>query len=323
MDGLVSLFAGDDVDAMRVVLDGFMEPGSLAVDASVPVTGQLRLAAVAGAERAADADLAMYLMEIEPNVEMRCVRREDAYTVCIQIDGRKDVTVDGSPIGAEHVVYSPGQELHSRFAGSRQWIFSASASAVDEAVRAQLGDEPGRRLIFDPVLHPDRPGIAAWMRLLTEYRQQTAAGLLARSPLAEHHLRHALVHGLLDIQPHTLAPPPALRGRESPSALRRAVEFCEQNAAEPITVVDIAQAGATGVRTLQRAFRHEFGTTPMSFVRRIRLDRARADLLLVRLGHADDTVTDVALRWGFTNLGRFSNAYRAAFGESPSAAARR
>jgi AraC-like DNA-binding protein len=39
--------------------------------------------------------------------------------------------------------------------------------------------------------------------------------------------------------------------------------------------------------------------------------------------HARETITEVAMRHGFPELGRFSVAYRALFGESPSATLRR
>ena len=43
----------------------------------------------------------------------------------------------------------------------------------------------------------------------------------------------------------------------------------------------------------------------------------------LRSGEAGDTVTDLALRFGFTNPGRFTQLYKAAFGESPLDALRR
>jgi AraC-like DNA-binding protein len=55
------------------------------------------------------------------------------------------------------------------------------------------------------------------------------------------------------------------------------------------------------------------GTTPMEFLRRVRLERAHRDLL-----HGEGTVTDIALRWGFPHLSRFARAYRAQYGVLPS-----
>ena len=59
------------------------------------------------------------------------------------------------------------------------------------------------------------------------------------------------------------------------------------------------------------------GTNPASYLRAVRLDRVRKDLL-----HAG-SVTDAATRWGFWHFGHFSNDYREQFGELPSETLRR
>src|SRR5262249_54434973 len=57
------------------------------------------------------------------------------------------------------------------------------------------------------------------------------------------------------------------------------------------------------------------GTTPLGWARRMRLARARQQLLAVR---TKGSVTGVALANGFTELGRFASQYRRQFGELPS-----
>ena len=64
--------------------------------------------------------------------------------------------------------------------------------------------------------------------------------------------------------------------------------------------------------------RMEIKTTLREVITRlkdIRLERARAELLA---GGDGVSVTTVAMAWGFTHLGKFSNDYRARFGELPS-----
>jgi len=57
------------------------------------------------------------------------------------------------------------------------------------------------------------------------------------------------------------------------------------------------------------------GTTPLGFLRRMRLARARQDLLQAG---PESSVTNIALGTGFSQLGRFAAEYRKAFGEPPS-----
>ena len=74
------------------------------------------------------------------------------------------------------------------------------------------------------------------------------------------------------------------------------------------------------VRSLQEGFRQWRNTTPNEFLRQTRLRLVREELL-----RADESmdVTSVALRHGFTHLGRFSGYYRQAYGELPGITLRR
>ncbi|MGV0851547.1 helix-turn-helix transcriptional regulator [Mycolicibacterium phlei] len=103
---------------------------------------------------------------------------------------------------------------------------------------------------------------------------------------------------------------------QQPALLRRAVQFIHENAHRDITLADIAAAVSVTPRSVQYAFRRNMGTTPLEYLRRVRLERAHRDLQ-----HADpsvDTVMAIAGRWGFTHAGRFSSFYKKTFGRSPS-----
>jgi AraC-like DNA-binding protein len=106
-------------------------------------------------------------------------------------------------------------------------------------------------------------------------------------------------------------------GPLTPASVRRAVSYIESHAAEPITATWIAEAARVTPRALQAAFRRHLDSTPMAYLRRVRLSRAHRDLL-----HADpttgDTVSAIAHRWGYLNLSHFAADYRAAYGRSPS-----
>jgi transcriptional regulator GlxA family with amidase domain len=65
------------------------------------------------------------------------------------------------------------------------------------------------------------------------------------------------------------------------------------------------------------AFRQHAGQGPMEFLREIRLDRVRAELL-ASAGVAAVGVREVAQKYGFLHLGHFAAQYRARFGERPS-----
>ena len=93
------------------------------------------------------------------------------------------------------------------------------------------------------------------------------------------------------------------------------------HAGKPIGVEDIADAARVGVRALQLAFRKHRGTTPLGYLRKVRLDRAHRDLQAADPTHGD-TVTAVANRWGFVHPGTFAVEYRRTYGRPPSATLR-
>jgi AraC-like DNA-binding protein len=105
-----------------------------------------------------------------------------------------------------------------------------------------------------------------------------------------------------------------------PGTVRRAERFIIDNASASITVSDVADHLGISLRSLQAGFRQWRETTPNAFLRRARLQLVRDEFL--RSGQ-DANVTTVALRHGFSHLGRFSALYRSAFGEDPSATLRR
>ena len=69
-------------------------------------------------------------------------------------------------------------------------------------------------------------------------------------------------------------------------------------------------------RTLQYAFHDIMGMSPLTYLIRLRLHRAREELRKAEVGSTK--VTDVAMNWGFWHFGEFSRAYKNCFGEKPS-----
>jgi AraC-like DNA-binding protein len=100
-----------------------------------------------------------------------------------------------------------------------------------------------------------------------------------------------------------------------PASLAHALEWLNSRLDEPVQLETLAAVADVRPRTLEAHFRTYLGTTPLGWVRRTRLARARQQLLTAG-GEAN--VTSVALANGFSQLGRFAAQYRRQFGESPS-----
>lgn len=107
---------------------------------------------------------------------------------------------------------------------------------------------------------------------------------------------------------------PERRDGAATPGVRRALDYIHAHADSEIGLADIAEAAHLSVSSLLRHFNTQLGMSPYSCLKTVRLDRARRDLL----ADSPEAVRDVALRWGFQNAGKFSQTYRAHFGELPS-----
>lgn len=111
-------------------------------------------------------------------------------------------------------------------------------------------------------------------------------------------------------------PGPRTAARSATPGLAAVVTYVAAHAGEPLTPQELARVGCMSVRTLHATFQQALGETPMSHLRRVRLDRVRAELL--QGDPARVRVTDVATAWGFGHQSRFAQQYRDRFGELPS-----
>ncbi|WFU12208.1 helix-turn-helix domain-containing protein (plasmid) [Rhizobium sp. CB3090] len=141
--------------------------------------------------------------------------------------------------------------------------------------------------------------------------------LFDRSPstLIEH-LLNAMMIMLLETVPNNYSGRLAkLASPAIPKHLKRAIEYMHANVASPMNTADIAEAAGTSIRSLQAAFQQFKGTTPLNYLRTIRLEGARNALM-------DPTtslsIAKIAQSWGFSHMGRFAALYRRSFGEMPS-----
>lgn len=138
-----------------------------------------------------------------------------------------------------------------------------------------------------------------------------------QSPLILGTAAQHLAATVLTALPSTAAfEPTTVDRRDSrPVLLRRAIAFIDENAHTDIALADIATAVYVTPRALQYMFRRHLGTTPMEYVRRVRLDLAHHEL--VANDRSNTTVSTVARRWGFSHIGRFAARYRKTYGCSP------
>ncbi|WP_170302766.1 helix-turn-helix domain-containing protein [Reyranella soli] len=102
--------------------------------------------------------------------------------------------------------------------------------------------------------------------------------------------------------------------------VERAQQYIGAHLDDAMTVGDVAAAAGVAHRTLYKHFHDTRGTSPMRYARDCRFAEVREALLQAC---PQDTVTTIAVQWGFCHLGRFSVEYRRRYGERPSETLRR
>jgi AraC-like DNA-binding protein len=140
----------------------------------------------------------------------------------------------------------------------------------------------------------------------------------AAQPLFASSAARLLVAVALATFPNNAVTDPTAEDRRDahPATLRRAVAFIDEHAHEDISIADIAAAAHVTIRAVQLAFRRHMDTTPTQYLRRVRLAHAHRDLTM---GDPErESVTAVAVRWGFAGASRFAAQYRQAYGALPS-----
>ena len=265
-------------------------------------------------------------MRFQDAVRLETAEAEN-YHIDIPISGRAIMRAGlGSPIyGTRQTagIFMPGRPVtidsEGRFA---QLSLMIPRAQLQLEVENLLGDGGARPLEFTAELDLTSPGAQLMIQALRmiDEASELRDGPLAH-PLATQRLEQVLMHGLLFAQPHNHS---AALASPSPAAgvrpVSRAVELLLGNPAHPWTVTELAVEVSLSVRSLQDGFRRSLDTTPMAYLRRLRLEKVHEELVAAEPDSV--RVTEVAARWGFVHLGRFAAAYRSQFGERPSDTAR-
>jgi AraC-like DNA-binding protein len=228
------------------------------------------------------------------------------------------ITDYGLDLAPGHIHFaSPGATHHMRTTGGADWG-AMSLPCEDLAVvgRAVIG----RELFAPTATRRLRPAPVLMSRLLFLHRE--AAGLAKTSPemLARPEVAHALEQKLLHAMIHCLMDGTGVEATRSSlrhtAALARLEDLLSANSDRPLYLAEICTAIGVSERTLRLCCQEQLGIGPIQYLWLRRMNLAHGALLLA--SSTATTVTDIATRYGFWELGRFAVAHRTLFGEAPS-----
>ena len=165
------------------------------------------------------------------------------------------------------------------------------------------------------------PPPAAMARL---QRLHMAAGQLAEeapeiiaNPDAARGLEQVLIEAMIGCLGEGEAREDSTAQRQHELIMRRFCRVLEENPDDPLFLPEICGAINVTDRTLRLCCQEHLGMGPKRYMLLRRMHLARRALREGAPSAA--TVTEIATRYGFWHLGRFTGAYRSLFGELPSA----
>ena len=168
------------------------------------------------------------------------------------------------------------------------------------------------------------PPPAAMVKL---QRLHAAAGHLAEeaseiiaNPDAARGLEQALIEALVACLAHQGGRGSSQAQGQHAIVMRRFRRVVEENPEQPLYIPEVCKAIGVSGRTLQTCCQEHLGMGPKRYLLLRRIHLARRALRQADPDAA--SVTDIATRYGFWQLGRFAGEYQSLFGESPSATLR-
>ncbi len=233
--------------------------------------------------------------------------------VCsIESGGLRTIAAPG-----ELLVLNPRQQAYKRWNGHcSQIMVQVDRATLERVLAAELGHECGEPLIFESAVH-DRL-IAQALSAVTQsvWRDFTQNPVLGQWRIARAFERNLLV-AFLGALRHNYSDELNLPATAAaPYYVKRAEDFIRANLRNRVEIEDLVVVAGVSSRSLYYGFRRWRGTTPMNYLRQVRLNVAHEELKRAR----DDgnNVTRIALGVGYDHLSRFSKDYKDRFGQSPS-----
>ena len=106
-----------------------------------------------------------------------------------------------------------------------------------------------------------------------------------------------------------------LKMTERLNAAKRAELYIRKNLKNTPAIPELCHTIGASERTLYLGFKERFGVSPKTFIKTVQLNGAHLDLLN---NHSGKSISEIATKWEFFHLGRFSQQYHKLFGNLPS-----
>lgn len=251
--------------------------------------------------RRSDPGLELSLLRVDPHRVVERHSHDEAHVVLV-LDGLYVSTADGAPpvsSGAQ-LIFNPAGTTHrdrfearNRVVDGRFMTISLASDIMYEA--ATFSTLPQRAVVLDSV-----DAMATGLRLSRACTQTGGDAPITRHALALELLSQIAVR---ELEHH----------RSAPAWLRLVREQLDDSLSGASSIAEIARVAGVHPVHLSRVFRQHMGVNPADYLRKRRLEQSRT---LLRFSAR--SLSDIALTCGFSHQSHFRNAFRAAYGVTPS-----
>lgn len=259
-------------------------------------------------------------MSYGADLVIKPVAFEDFILIQIPIRGRESVELDGMGVSCTPeqgvIINHKARSLFHHSSDTEKLILRIDQAAINQSCQQLLNRALKDDVCFSPAMGFGTATGQQWLRMVS-----WAYDLLSEdwelSPVILAQIESNIINTLLTSQPHNyldtlLDDSPRL----TPHFVKRVEKYIEENAHLPLAINDLAEQAGVSARTLFTGFSRYRNTTPMRYLKEVRLQYVHEELCKAIRGQ--DSVTDIALKWGFSHLGHFGTDYKRRFGESPS-----
>lgn len=251
---------------------------------------------------------------------------EDAYLVLIPLTGKIRCHYDRQEFPLSPTVglaIQPDKPFTLQTGGASSGLmWRVPRPVLDRHVQRMIG-RAMTPLIFDPVLDW-RCGRAASLLRSVQFVANELSQLDGRTDASRHlkeNFEQLLIRTLIEVQPNTVREDPAYQGNFiAPRCVRKVEEYIASHLDEALTVDELVRVSGVSERSMYLAFKKFRNTSPMAYLRDLRLKQIRKDLLQADSSHS---VTEILSKRGVFQFGRFAASYKKRYGEAPSQTLRR
>lgn len=249
-------------------------------------------------------------------VQVRSPGLEKSYHLQVVVDGSCAVRYANKALELEPgsaTIINPCSAVELNYSSDCvKMIIKLPAGLINKCCTEQYGRIPEGGVQFqqsDFKLNKDAATFRMLELLFLEADRQAASSNLVSSPMGL-----LVAAKLLEIAPHNIQ----TSRHSGPEAafFERIDDFIDDNAKSQISTGDLAKLCCVSSRTLYDKFQKVKCVAPQAYVRERKLLKVHG--CLQAFHSTTRNVTEIALEYGFTHLGRFSSDYKDLFGEYPS-----